>query len=79
MIDILDEFLTANHNLLSMAAIDGIGLIGKSSPFPLQETSDDGSLSKKAVVDSLFEIFTSPKANQKVKINLDKFIEVFKQ
>ena len=62
---LLGEFLNVNNPILLSAAINGIGVIGKTFALPLPNEAEK-NCSKKSVTDKLFSIFTNGKSNSKV-------------
>ncbi|CAD6237411.1 GSCOCG00002299001-RA-CDS [Cotesia congregata] len=63
------SFLTSSTVLLVDAATQGIGIIGKVFPLPLNSESEDETLSKKKLVENLFAILMNAKMNGKIKEN----------
>ncbi|XP_074097479.1 proteasome adapter and scaffold protein ECM29 [Cotesia typhae] len=63
------SFLTSSAVLLVDAATQGIGIIGKVFPLPLNSESEDESLSKKKLVENLFTILMNAKMTGKIKEN----------
>lgn len=49
-----------------MAAINGIGVIGKTNALPLP-SENENDWSKKNIAEKLLSLFTNPKSNPKVK------------
>ncbi|XP_011494527.1 PREDICTED: proteasome-associated protein ECM29 homolog [Ceratosolen solmsi marchali] len=60
------EFLNVNNPMLLTAAINGIGVIGKTFALPLPSDTEK-TYSKKSVVEKLFSIFMNSKSNLKMK------------
>uniref|UniRef100_A0ABD2WFD9 TOG domain-containing protein n=1 Tax=Trichogramma kaykai TaxID=54128 RepID=A0ABD2WFD9_9HYME len=60
------DFLNVNNPMLLSAAINGIGIIGKSYSLPLPAEAEKGH-SKKSIMDKLFSIFSNGKSSAKVK------------
>lgn len=58
-------YLHDNTPLLMDAAIQGIGILGKTYSLPLP-TESDNELNKKALVETLFSILSNVKLNTKV-------------
>lgn len=50
------------------AAIEAIGVLGKTYTLPLLAEEEDDKLSKKAIVDILFSVLSNVKLNTKVRL-----------
>lgn len=61
----LGMYLYDNTTLLMDAAIQGIGILGKTYSLPLP-AENDNELSKKVLVETLFSILSNVKLNTKV-------------
>lgn len=59
------SYLQDNSILLMDAAIQGIGILGKTYSLPLPAESDN-NLNKKAIVETLFSVLSNVKLNTKV-------------
>ena len=74
------EFVDNSDVLLSVAACNALGELGRTAQLPLPDESGDGAteLSKKDVVDKLIKKVKTDNVHHKVWFNIHVYLDVFK-